>query len=207
MALLAGIIIVILSIILLYMFRLNQFMCLKSITYTPTTCYAIPRAVIAIGVMIPVLGLDKYLASRFSQDGVILWLTGSVFVLVFAYIVRFMAVGYNPIDAGFQKVGIHINEASRLLGAATGKTLLKIELPLIRSSVVTGILLVFVDVLKELPLTLILRPFNYHTLATKAFDMATNEMIAESANAALVIILIGIIPIIFLNKLIRLREV
>ncbi len=207
LALVAGIVVVILSIILLYSLRLNHYPWVKNITKTATLGYAIPGAVIAIGVMIPVLGLDKFLARQLSQDGISLWLTGSVFVLVFAYVVRFMAVGYNPIDAGFQKVGIHINEASRLLGAATGKTLMRIELPLIRSSVFTGILLVFVDVLKELPLTLILRPFNYHTLATKAFDMATNEMIAESANAALVIILIGIIPIIFLNRLIRLREV
>ena len=134
-------------------------------------------------------------------------LSGTLFALVFAYIVRFMAVGYNSIDSGFHKVGIHVNEASRLLGAGTWKTLIKIDLPLMKSSVFTGILLVFVDVLKELPLTLILRPFNYHSLATKAFDMATNEMIAESANAALVIILTGIIPIIFLNRLIRIREV
>jgi iron(III) transport system permease protein len=117
-----------------------------------------------------------------------------------------MAVGYNPVEAGFQKIGIHVNEASRLLGVRSTKTLWKIDLPLIKTSLVSGILLVFVDVLKELPLTLILRPFNYQTLATKAFDMATNEMIAESANAALIIILTGIIPIIFLNRLIKRRE-
>src|SRR5690606_22710853 len=112
-----------------------------------------------------------------------------------------------PIESGFQKTGMHINEASRLLGAGTSTTLFKVDLPMIKSSLFTGILLVFVDVLKELPLTLILRPFNYHTLATKTFDMATNEMIAESANPALVIILTGILPIIFLNRMIRNRSV
>lgn len=203
----SGIIIMVLSVILLYALRLNPFKWVKNITKLAILGYAVPGAVVAIGVMIPVLGLDKFLARLLSADGVGLWITGSVSVLVFAYVVRFMAVGYHPIESGFQKSGIHINEASRLLGAGTGKTLFKIELPMIKPSLFTGILLVFVDVLKELPLTLILRPFNFHTLATKAFDMATNEMIAESANAAMVIVLTGIIPIIFLNRLIRVKQV
>src|SRR5690606_28413085 len=126
---------------------------------------------------------------------------------VFAYIVRFMAVGYHPIDAGFQKIGPHINEAGRLLGAGSWKTLLKIDLPLVKSTLFAAILLVFVDVLKELPLTLILRPFNYHTLASKSFVMAINEMRVESANVALIIILTGIISIILLNRLISVRHI
>ena len=207
LAIVAGIVIVILSVILLYALRLNPSKWVKSITKLAILGYAIPGAVVAIGIMIPVLGLDKFLARQLSPDGIGLWLTGSLSVVVFAYVVRFMAVGYQPIESGFQKTGIHINEASRLLGAGTGKTLFKIDLPMIKSSLFTGILLVFVDVLKELPLTLILRPFNYHTLATKTFDMATNEMVAESANPALVIILTGIVPIIFLNRMIRMRQV
>ncbi|MEX2593050.1 MAG: iron ABC transporter permease [Anditalea sp.] len=207
LAICTGAAIVVLSIILLYALRLNPFKWLKNITRIATLGYAVPGAVIAVGIMIPLLGLDKWLINQFPADSIGLIFSGTLFALVFAYIVRFMAVGYNPIDAGFQKIGLHVNEASRLLGRGTGKTLLKIDLPLIKSSLFTGILLVFVDVLKELPLTLILRPFNFHTLATKAFDMATNEMIAESANAALIIILTGIIPIIFLNRLIRIKEV
>lgn len=202
-----GIAVVILSIILLYALRLSPFKWMKNITKIATLGYAIPGAVIAVGIMIPLLGFDKWLISQFTPGTVGLLLSGSLFGLVFAYVVRFMAVGYNPIDSGFQKIGIHINEASRLLGIGSTKTLWKIDLPLIKPSLFAGILLVFVDVLKELPLTLILRPFNYHTLATKAFDMATNEMIAESANAALIIILTGIIPIIFLNRMIRRQDV
>lgn len=202
-----GIAVVILSIVLLYALRLSPFKWMKNITKIATLGYAIPGAVIAVGIMIPLLGFDKWLIGQFSPGTIGLLLSGSLFGLVFAYVVRFMAVGYNPIDAGFQKIGIHINEASRLLGTGSTKTLWKIDLPLIKPSLFAGILLVFVDVLKELPLTLILRPFNYHTLATKAFDMATNEMIAESANAALIIILTGIIPIIFLNRMIRRQDV
>jgi len=202
-----GMIVVLLSVVLLYALRLSPFKWMKNITNIATLGYAIPGAVIAVGIMIPLLGFDKWLISQFSPGTIGLLLSGSLFGLVFAYVVRFMAVGYNPIDSGFQKIGIHINEASRLLGIGSTKTLWKIDMPLIKPSLFAGILLVFVDVLKELPLTLILRPFNYHTLATKAFDMATNEMIAESANAALIIILTGIIPIIFLNRMIRSQDV
>ncbi|MFD2035727.1 ABC transporter permease [Belliella marina] len=208
LAAVVGILVVILSIILLYALRLSPFKWVKSITKIATLGYAIPGAVIAVGVMIPLLSFDKWIYNTvFSNSVAGLFLSGTLFALTFAYIVRFMAVGYNPVEAGFQKIGIHVNEASRLLGVRSSKTLWKIDLPLIKSSIFSGILLVFVDVLKELPLTLILRPFNYQTLATKAFDMATNEMIAESANAALIIILTGIIPIIFLNRMIKKREV
>ena len=99
-----------------------------------------------------------------------------------------------------------MNEIARSLGASPFRTLLKIDLPLIRNSIAAGILLAFVDIMKELPLTLILRPFNFNTLATKAFDMATNEMIAESANASLVVVLTGIIPVILLNNVISSKK-
>ena len=136
-----------------------------------------------------------------NQSGMIL--SGTLIILVVAYIVRFMAVGYNAIDAGFQKTGPYVNEVARSLGASSLRTLWKIDLPLIKNSIAGAVLLVFVDILKELPLTLILRPFNFHTLATKAFDMATNEMVAESANASLIVVLTGVIPIILLNNIIR----
>jgi iron(III) transport system permease protein len=205
LAAISGMVIVLLAVILLYTLRLSPYKWVKNITKVSTLGYAVPGAVIAVGVMIPFIALDKWIFQTFFSSTVGLFFSGTLFTLVFAYIVRFMAVGYNPVEAGFQKIGIHVNEASRLLGARSTKTLWKIDLPLIKSSLVSGVLLVFVDVLKELPLTLILRPFNYQTLATKTFDMATNEMIAESSNAALIIILTGIIPILLLNKLIMER--
>jgi iron(III) transport system permease protein len=203
LAAVTGVLIAGFSVVLVYSIRLSPFPWLKNITKICTLGYAIPGAVIAVGIMIPMLGIDHWLMATFNGANIGLLLSGTLLALIFAYLVRFMAVGYNPIDAGFQKIGIHVNEASRLLGRGTCKTLWKVDLPMIKTSLFSGFLLVFVDVLKELPLTLILRPFNYHTLATKAFDMATNEMIAESANASLIIILTGIIPIIFLNRLIR----
>ncbi len=174
---------------------------IKYITRTASLGYAIPGAVIAVGVMIPMMGMDRFINRVVTNEfGMIL--SGTLFILVVAYIVRFMAVGYNAIDAGFQKTGIAVNEVARSLGASPLRTLWRIDLPLIKNSIAGALLLVFVDILKELPLTLILRPFNFHTLATKAFDMATNEMIAESANASLVVVLTGVIPIIVLNHMI-----
>lgn len=205
LAAISGLVIVFLAVVLLYALRLSPYRWVKNITKISTLGYAIPGAVIAVGVMIPFLALDKWIYGTLFSSTAGLLFSGTLFTLVFAYIVRFMAVGYNPVEAGFQKIGIHVNEASRLLGVRSTKTLWKIDLPLIKTSLVSGVLLVFVDVLKELPLTLILRPFNYQTLATKTFDMATNEMIAESSNAALIIILTGIIPIILLNRMIMNR--
>src|SRR5690606_17446263 len=112
----------------------------------------------------------KRLSGWLSADGLTLVLSGTLFALVMAYVVRFLAVGYHAIDAGFQKIGMHVNEASRLLGTGMGKTLLKIDWRLIKSSLLTAILLVFVDVLKQLPLTLILSPLYFQTLATKPLD-------------------------------------
>lgn len=200
LAISCGFFVVVISVALLYALRLSPFFWQKYIVSIATLGYAIPGAVIAVGIMIPLLQLDKAILASIPGISGLLF-SGTLFALMFAYIVRFLAVGYNPLEAGFQKIGIHVNEAGRMLGTNSLITLFKIDLPLLKASVITGMLLVFVDVQKELPLTLILRPFNFHTLATKAFDMATNEMIAESANAALIIIATGIIPIIFLNQI------
>ncbi|MCL8008658.1 ABC transporter permease [Gelidibacter japonicus] len=197
--------IAVISIFLLYAIRLSPLKWTKHIARTASLGYAIPGAVIAVGVMIPMMGLDRTINWAVS-DNMGMILSGTLFILVVAYIVRFMAVGYNAIDAGFQKTGATVNEVARSLGASPLRTLWKIDLPLIKNSIAGAVLLAFVDILKELPLTLILRPFNFHTLATKAFDMATNEMIAESANASLVVVLTGVIPIIVLNNMISRKK-
>jgi iron(III) transport system permease protein len=198
----AGLLTVVLATVLLYAQRLSPFRWLRQVASVATLGYAIPGAIIAVGVMIPLLRLDQWVMAQLSMPPRLL-LSGTLFALVFAYVVRFLAVGYNPVEAGFQKIGRQVHEASRMLGAGSWRTLWAVELPLLRASLLSGVLLVFVDLLKELPLTLILRPFNFHTLATKAFDLATNEMIAESSSAALVIVLTGILPILLLNQIIR----
>lgn len=197
-----SLLIVLLATILLYALRLSTFKWVRYVANFAALGYAIPGAVIAVGVMSPTIGFDKWLLELNNGKGGLL-LSSTVFMLIFAYCVRFMAVGYNPIDAGFQKTGKHVNEAARTLGSNSWKTFWKVDLPMVKKSIVAGILLTFVDVIKELPLTLILRPFNFHTLATKAFDMATNEQVPEAANASLIVILTGVIPIILLNRILR----
>lgn len=197
-----AVLIALLSIFLLYAVRLNPLKWTKYITKVSSIGYAIPGAVIAVGVMIPMMGLDRFLMKIIGNHWG-LYLSGTLFIVIVAYIVRFMAVGYNAIDAGFQRTGASVNEVARSLGASPLRTLMKIDLPLIKTSIASAVLLAFVDIMKELPLTLILRPFNFHTLATKAFDMAVNEQIAESANACLIVVLTGVIPIVLLNNLIR----
>src|SRR5690606_28715278 len=166
--------------------------------------YSIPGAVIAVGVLMSLGWLDR------SVDGLMrgafgistgLLLSGSVVALLFAYAVRFLAVGLLPVEAGFERQCRNLDEASRSLGVPPLATLRRVALPLMRGTLLGAVILVFVDVLKEIPLTLVLRPFNFDTLATKAFQMAMDEQVAESANAALVVIATGIVPIVWLNRL------
>lgn len=205
----ASVLCVLVATILIYAVKLNQTMFMRSLAKFAVLGYSIPGAVIAVGIMMPLLFLDKNLVAAIEQytgGSYGLLLSGTTFALLFAYMVRFLAVAYNPIDAGFKKVCNNLDEASRSMGASPLYTLLKIDLPLIKGTLLSGALLVFVDVLKELPLTLILRPFNFNTLATKAFELAGDEMVPESSNAALIIIATGIVPIVMLSKLISRRR-
>lgn len=205
LASLAAIVCVVVATLLIFSVRLNATMFIRLLSKLAVLGYSLPGAVIAVGVMIPALSLDKSLTGMLENltgASFGLLISGTLILLVFAYLVRYLAVAYNPIDAGFKKVGKNIDEASRSLGVSMTKTLWKIDIPLVKGTMLSGALLVFVDVLKELPLTLILRPFNYDTLATKAFEMASDEMVAESSNAALIIIATGVIPIILLSRLI-----
>lgn len=196
---------IVLATLLVYAQRFNDHWPFRMASKFAVLGYAVPGAVIAVGIMMPALALDKsFTAWLEGLLGVPLGLlfSGSLVLLVFAYCVRYLAVAYKPIEAGFQQVGTQLDEASRVLGASPRKGLFQIALPLTVRALLAGGLLVFVDVLKELPLTLILRPFNFDTLATKAFEMASDEMLAHSASAALLIVFTGLLPIIGLSRLI-----
>lgn len=162
--------------------------------------YSIPGAVIAIGVITFFVGLDRklyWLYQLITNGSKTLILSTSIVMLIFAYVIRFLAIGYNAVEAGFDKIGIKYFEAARTLGSNTIRTFLLIDLPLLKPAIISGYILVFVDILKELPLTLILQPFNFHTLATKAFRYANNEMVQEAAIASLIIIAVSSISIVF----------
>jgi iron(III) transport system permease protein len=165
--------------------------------------YAMPGAVLAVGVIIPLAGFDNWLDSILrSTLGISsgLLLSGSAFALIFAYTVRFLAVSAGSVESALQKITPSMDMASRSLGHTPGKTLMHVHLPMLRGTLLTAALVVFVDVMKELPATLILRPFNFETLATYVYQFASDEQLARSALPALVIVLAGIVPIILMSR-------
>lgn len=168
--------------------------------------YAVPGVVIAVGILVPGLAFDKWLVTLFNQQfgwspGFVI--NGTLIGLLFAYSVRFLAVSFNPIEANVKRLSPSLGDASRLLGASKWRRSKEVNLPLLKNGLWAGALLVFVDVLKELPLTLLLKPYGVVTLSTKAYEYASDERIAESALPSLVIIAVGIVPVILLNKLIQ----
>ncbi|HRE75848.1 MAG TPA: iron ABC transporter permease [Flavobacteriales bacterium] len=200
LAFIATIVIVVVALILAYVRKLHQSFSGKIIAQFINVGYAIPGAVIAVGVLAFSGWSDAMIAHFGSAKG--LFFTGSIAMLIFAYLVRFLAVAYQPLEAGLEKNHGSLGESSRSLGKSPLRTLLFVELPLLRNTVLVAAIMVFVDVMKELPLTLILRPFNFETLATETYRHAKiMESVPESSSAALILIFIGAIPVFVLSRL------
>ena len=165
--------------------------------------YAIPGTVIAVGVMIPFAWVDNRVDHFFQSSFDIktgLIFSGTLVTLMFAYLVRFLAVSLRTVDAGLSKIKPSMDEAGQCAGVRPFTLVKKIHIPMMRGSLLAAVLLVFVDVLKELPATLILRPFNFNTLAVRTYEMANEERLADAACSALAIVLVGIIPVIYLSR-------
>ena len=165
--------------------------------------YAIPGAVIAVGVLVPLGRFDNALAgwleSAFGlQTGLLL--TGTIAALVYAYLVRLLAVSLQTTNAGLAKITPSMEYAARSLGATPAAALARVHVPLLAPSLATAALLVFVDVLKELPATLALRPFNFDTLAVAAYNLAKDERLAEAATPSLAIVAAGLLPVLYVSK-------
>lgn len=165
--------------------------------------YTIPGGVIAIGILIPAVWLDHQLADlrdRLFETTSGLLLTGTVVAVILGYQVRFMAVSLNILGAGLTRIRTTLDDAARTLGATHGRMLVRIHAPLLRASLLAAALLVFVDVIKELPATLILRPFDFDTLAVRVYQLASDERLSEASTGALAIILVGLIPVYLLSR-------
>ena len=164
--------------------------------------YAVPGMVIAVGVLLPLAWLDNsidgWLRAQFDISTGLL-LSGTLVALVIAYVVRFLTVSLNTVDAGLSAITPAMDEAARSLGYPPRKILYRVHLPMLKGSLLTGGLLVFVDVMKELPATLIMRPFNFNTLAVRAFELASDERLEDSATAALAIVVAGLLPVLVLS--------
>lgn len=168
--------------------------------------YAIPGTVLGIGVLIPLAGFDNALDSLLREYVGIstgLLLSGSIAAIIFAYVVRFLAVSFGAIETGLQKVTPNVAAAARTLGRGPISAFLEVHLPLLRPALVSAALLVFVDCMKELPATLILRPFDFETLATSVFLLASLDQLEESALPALTIVAVGLLPVILLSRSLR----
>ena len=146
--------------------------------------------------------IDAWMQATFGISSGYL-LSGTLVILVFAYLVRFLALAYGTVESGFGRITSEMEDASRSLGKNTWQTLKGVHVPLLRGSMLTAGLLVFVDVMKELPATLMLQPFNFSTLATRAYGYATEELLREASLWCLTIVVVGLFPVIFLNRQLR----
>lgn len=202
-ALIATVIIIIITLILANYARLYRNNFSKFLSKYVTIGYSIPGAIISIVVISFFVLIDNKLYwfyQLIDPETKKLVLSTSIYMLIFAYVIRFMAISFNTIEAGFEKVGTKFTEASRMLGMNSIKTFIKVDLPMIRPALIGAVSLIVIDIMKELPLTLILRPFNFETLATKAYIYAKDEMIQESAFPSLIIIIISFIAIYLIHR-------
>jgi len=206
LAMVAAVVAVGLAVVIGYGVRLRPRPLTRAAARIASVGYAIPGSVIAVGILIPLGWLDQQI-NLFSRDrfGVMpgLILTGTMVALVYAYVVRFLAVSFNTVEASLTKVTPNMDAASRTLGKTPTRTLALVHLPVMRTSLLAAGILVFVDVMKELPATIILRPFDFDTLAVRAFDLASDERLAEASTSSLGIVAVGIVPVILLSIAMR----
>ncbi len=203
LAAIAALLTVLISISLAYALRLNPNGPLKGAVRLASIGYAIPGTVLAIGILVPLAGFDNFLDARMeSWFGINtgLLLLGSGTGLIYAYVVRFLAVSYGQVEGGFGRISPHLDMAARTLGRNTGQTLSQIHLPILKPVLLSAALLSFVDCMKELPATILLRPFNFETLATTVFEAASREAFEEAALPSLAVVLVGLIPVIYLAR-------
>jgi len=203
LALAAALVAVLIAVVVSYGKRLHGTPVVNLAARVAGMGYAVPGTVIAVGVMIPFAWadrtLDAWMREAFGVSTGLL-LSGTLFTLLFAYTVRFLAVSLQTVEAGLTKVSTHMDDAARSLGYRPTEILARVHIPCINGALLTAILIVFVDVLKELPATLILRPFNFNTLAVRTYELASDERLADASLSAIAIVLVGILPILVLSR-------
>lgn len=193
---------VILSILMAYGLRLRPRRSTRTAVQVAVMGYAVPGSVIAVGILVP-LGLfdnaiDAWMQATFGISTGLLF-SGTITALVYAYLVRFLAVSFSSTDASLTQIKPSLDDAARSLGHTPLSTLVRVHTPLMWGGILTAAMLVFVDVMKELPATLIVRPFNFDTLAIRVYNLASDERLAEAALPALAIVLVGLVPVILLS--------
>ncbi|MCC7272328.1 MAG: iron ABC transporter permease [Alphaproteobacteria bacterium] len=199
----AAALVVVVATLLAYAQRLARGPIVTIAVRVATLGYAMPGAVVAVGVLIAFGALDSaldgWMRRSFGVSSGLLF-SGTAFALLMAYLVRFLAVAFNTAEASLAKVTPHIDQAARVLGQGPRGTLWRVHVPMLKGGLLTGALLVFVDVMKELPATLIVRPFDFDTLAIRAYRLASDERLAEASTASLAIVVVGILPVVLLSR-------
>jgi len=194
------------AVVIAYGARLFPSPLIRGATTVASLGYAIPGSVIAVGVLVPFglfdNALDGWMRARFGVSTGLL-LSGTIAALVFAYVVRFLAVALSSVEAGLERIRPSIEDAARVLGRSPAGSLATVHLPLLRGSLLSAALLVFVDTMKELPATLIVRPFDFDTLAVRVYNLASDEKLAQASTAALLIVAAGLIPVAVLARAMR----
>jgi iron(III) transport system permease protein len=202
LSLLGATLVVAIAMLLAYAGRLRPGVGMVWTQRVATLGYAFPGAVLAVGLFIPVAALDNTLITLghdlFGFSGTEI-LKGTLLVMLLAYLVRFLAVGFGPIDSGLQRITRNVDEAARSLGTGGWRLLTRVHLPMLRASLTTAAALTFVDIMKEMPITLMTRPFGWDTLAVRVFEMTSEGEWARAALPSLAIVLTGIIPILLLS--------
>lgn len=194
-----------LALAIVYALRLGGGLAVQATARLAALGYAIPGSIIAVGVLIPFAAFDSAMDNVMRETfGVStgLLLSGGIAAMVFAYLVRFLAVSQQTLQAGMDRITPSMEAAAATLGASRLRILARVHAPMLRGSLLTAALLVFVEVMKELPATLIMRPFNFDTLAVRAHNLAADERLAEAALPALTIVLVGLVPVYILSRLI-----
>ena len=161
--------------------------------------YAVPGAVIVVGLLLPV----GWLQATWPQTQAGYWMTATVLGLVWAYLVRFVAVALQSVQSGYARVPASLDDSARMLGVSGWGLLRRVHAPLLKRSTAAALLLVLVDVMKELPATLVLRPFNHDTLAVMAYQLARDERLGEAALPSLALVLVGLLPVMMLSRTMR----
>jgi len=194
---------VMIGLFLAYAQRLGRTGALRSVIRFASIGYAVPGAVLAVGVLIPLAGLDNavdgFMHATFGVSTGLLF-SGTIAAIMFGYLVRFLALSFGTVEASLGKITQNMDGAARTLGHSAFSTLRRVHLPLMKGSLLTAAILVFVDCMKELPMTMLLRPFNFDTLATYVHQLASDELLEESALGALAIVVSGILPVIVLSR-------
>ena len=196
----------ILALLIAYSHRIVRNRITKTCKRIAALGYAIPGTVIAVGTLAPLARVDNRVDAWFRSNfdySTGLLISGTIAALVIAYLVRYLAVSLNAVDSGLASIDRNMDQAARSLGASPLRVLTRIHIPIVKSSLLTGLLLVFVEVMKELPATLILRPFNFNTLAVRTYELASDERLADASLPAIAIVLTGLIPIVLLTKAIK----